>query len=140
MKRERQLDRREFTAEAALAALAGVVITVSGCGGGYWSPSSPSMPSPSAPSPSGGFLRQVGHHLGQPRARRHGHRGPAGRGERGPIDIRGSADHTHRVTLTIDALKAIQAGQPVVTDSTSTSGHDHTVTFNSDSPETPSHY
>ena len=44
---DRLLDRREFTAEAALAALAGVVITISGCGGGgYSSPSSPDMPAP----------------------------------------------------------------------------------------------
>ena len=57
------------------------------------------------------------------------------------LDIRGSADHTHTVTLPIDALKAIQGGQPVATDSTSTSSsHVHTVTFNSDSPDSPSHY
>jgi len=40
---ERSLDRRTFTLEFALAALSGVVITISGCGGGsYGSPSGPS--------------------------------------------------------------------------------------------------
>ena len=56
------------------------------------------------------------------------------------LDIRGSADHTHMVTLTAGAIQAIQAGRPAVTDSTSSTGHVHSVTFNGDSPETPSHY
>jgi hypothetical protein len=56
------------------------------------------------------------------------------------LDIRGSADHTHQVTLSADAIRAIQAGRPVVTDSTSAEGHLHAVTFNGESPEPPDRY
>jgi hypothetical protein len=56
------------------------------------------------------------------------------------LDIRGQADHTHQVSLSADALRAIQAGQPASTRSTSTTGHLHTVTFNSDVPGTPTDY
>jgi hypothetical protein len=137
MKHERLLDRREFTAEAALAALAGVVITISGCGGGsYSSPSSPSTPVPaggSSSDESGTILNNHGHV-----AMVTGAQLVAGNAVQ--LDIRGTADHTHTVTLPADALMAIKAGQPAATDSTSTSAHVHTVTFNSDSPDTPSRY
>jgi len=123
------------------AALAGVVLTVSGCGGGYSSPSSPSMPSSSAPSPSGGSASDESGTI----SNNHGHVAMVTgaqlvAGNAVQLDIRGSADHTHTVTLPIEALKAIQGGQPVATDSTSVSSHVHTVTFNSDSPDSPSHY
>ena len=137
MERERLLDRREFTAEAAIAALAGVVITISGCGGGgYSSPSTPSVPSTSGGSSSdesGAISDNHGHVAVVTGAQLVG-------GNAVQLDIRGSADHTHTVTLPSDAVKAIKAGQPVATDSTSTTGHTHTVTFNSDAPETPSRY
>jgi hypothetical protein len=140
MERQRLLDRREFTAEAALLALAGVAITISGCGGGYSSPSSPSAPAPAGPAPSGGSSDESG-----AISNNHGHVAVVTgaqivAGNAVQLDIRGTADHTHTVTLPTDALKAIQAGQPVAVDTTSTSGHDHTVTFNSDSPDTPSRY
>ena len=142
MEHERLLDRREFTAEAALAAVAGVVITISGCGGGggggggYSSPSSPSTPAPTG----GGSSDESG-----TISNNHGHVAMVTgaqlvAGNAVQLDIRGSADHTHTVTLPSDALTAIKGGQPVATDSTSTSGHVHTVTFNSDSPDAPSHY
>jgi len=137
MKHERLLDRREFTAEAALAALAGVMITVSGCGGGgggggYSSPSSPSTPS--AGTDKSGTISSNHGHL----AVVTGAQLIAGNAVQ--LDIRGSADHTHTVTLTAAAIQAIQAGRPAVTDSTSSTGHVHSVTFNSESPEAPSNY
>jgi hypothetical protein len=135
---QRLLDRREFTAEAALAALAGVAITVSGCGGGGGgaSPSSPSAPPP-APA---GSSDESGTISGN-----HGHSAVVTgaqlvAGSAVQLDIRGSADHTHLVTLSAAAIQAIQAGQPAVTDSTGTDGHLHTVTFNGDSPEAPERY
>jgi hypothetical protein len=139
MKQERLLDRREFTAEAALAALAGVVITISGCGGGgYSSPSSPSAPS--AGTGAGNSSDKSG-----TISSNHGHLAVVTGaqlvvGSAVQLDIRGSADHTHMVTLTVAAIQAIQAGRPAVTDSTSSTGHTHSVTFNSESPETPSQY
>ena len=139
MKQERLLDRREFTAEAALAALAGVVITVSGCGGGGGGYSSPS--SPSTPSPAGGNSSDKSGTISS----NHGHLAVVTGaqlivGGAVQLDIRGSADHTHVVTLAADAIQAIQAGRPAVTDSTSSTGHVHSVTFNSESPEAPSRY
>jgi len=139
MEHERLLDRREFTAEAALAALAGVVITISGCGGGgYSSPSSPSTPSAGT---GGGSSSDKSGTISS----NHGHLAVVTgveltAGNAVQLDIRGSADHTHQVTLAADAIQAIQAGRPAITDSTSTTGHLHTVTFNSDSPEPPTRY
>ena len=46
------------------------------------------------------------------------------------LDIRGTADHTHSITLTHDDLKNVSGGATVSTDSTTTNGHEHTVTFN----------
>ena len=139
MKQKRLLDRREFTAEAALAALAGVVITVSGCGGGGGGYSSPS--SPSTPSAAGGNSSDESGTISS----NHGHLAVVTGaqlivGGAVQLDIRGSADHTHVVTLAADAIQAIQAGRPAVTDSTSSTGHVHSVTFNSESPEAPSRY
>lgn len=139
MKQTRLIDRREFTAEAVLAALTGVVITISGCGGGgagYSSPSSPTAP----PTPTAG----TSDHLGSI-SDNHGHSAvvtgvQVTAGNAVQLDIRGNADHTHTVALSAQALAAIKAGTPVVTDSTSTTGHLHSVTFNGDASGDPSRY
>ena len=141
MKHERLLDRREFTAETALAALAGVVITVSGCGGGGGGGGYSSPSSPSTPSAAGGNSSDKSGTISD----NHGHLAVVTgaqliAGNVVQLDIRGSADHTHMVTLTADAIQTIQGGRPAVTDSTSSTGHVHSVTFNSESPEAPSRY
>ena len=131
MKNTRFLDRREFTAEAVLAALSGVVILVSeaACGGsGSASPMSPA-PLP----PTGGTSDMVGQI-----SNNHSHSAVVTAaqllaGNLVQLDIRGQADHTHFVTLSHDALQTIGSGGLVSTDSTTTNGHDHTVTFNPDS-------
>ena len=132
MKEEKTLDRREFTVAAALAALSGVAITISACGGGGSSPSAPSTPAPT-PAPSGG---------GTPADKtgvigsNHGHTGAVITGAQltAPsaisLDIRGQSDHPHTVTLTAADVTAIAASQRVSTESTSDAGHSHTVTFN----------
>jgi len=51
------LSRREFTLQSALALLAGVVITVDGCGGSTTSPSPRPPPPPPPPPPGGGGNR-----------------------------------------------------------------------------------
>lgn len=56
------------------------------------------------------------------------------------LDIRGSADHTHTVAVTAEAVQAIEAGQAVRKESTNTNAHVHSVTFNSDSGQAPSDY
>ena len=134
MKQVRFLDRREFTTEALMLALSGVAITVSGCAAGS---------SPSSPNPTGGG-GTAGDKTGLVSAN-HGHRASVTSamlvtGNMVQLDIRGSADHTHEVTLTTDAIQAIKGGRPVVTSSTNTSAHAHSVTFNSESPDPPSTY
>jgi hypothetical protein len=128
MQNTRFLDRREFTAEAVLAMLSGVVILVSesACGGsGSSSPMSPA-PLPSA----GGTSDKVGQISDN-----HGHSAVVTAAQilaanQVQLDIRGTADHTHSVTLTHDDLVNVGAGATISTDSTTTNGHDHTVTFN----------
>jgi hypothetical protein len=128
MQNTRFLDRREFTAEAVLAMLSGVAILVSesACGGsGSSSPTSP------APQPSGGT---GGDKVGQI-SNNHNHSAVVTAaqllaGNQVALDIRGTADHTHTVTLTHDELGNIGTGATVATTSTTTNAHDHTVTFN----------
>jgi len=139
MKQARLIDRREFTAEAVLATLTGVVIILTGCGGGggYSSPSAPSASSPSTAAAPGDHQGSI--------SSNHGHLAVVisvqlVAGNAVQLDIRGSADHTHTVTLSNEAMGAIKAGTPVITDSTSTTDHFHTVTFNADSLEAPSRY
>lgn len=137
MKHTGLIDRREFTAQAVLATLTGVVITLSGCGsGGYSSPSSPSGASP-ATAAAGDQVGAVSDN--------HGHLAVVTSvqlvaGNAVQLDIRGSADHTHTVTLSIAAIQAIRAGTAVITDSTSATDHLHTVTFNANSPDAPARY
>lgn len=128
MKNTRFLDRREFTAEAVLAALSGVVILVSesACGGS--GSSSPMSPAPLPPA--GGTEDKVGQISND-----HGHSAVVTAaqllaGNQVQLDIRGQADHTHLVTLTSDDVRKIVAGATVATVSTTTNSHDHTVTFN----------
>jgi hypothetical protein len=135
MKRTLIVDRREFTRETLLVALSGVVITVSGCGGGDGG-------SPTSPSPTGGAgVGTVGAN--------HGHSAVISdaqitAGNTVQLDIQGAADHPHAVTLTADAVQAIRAGRPVGAISTSNTSptspsHSHTVTFNGDAGD-PTYY
>jgi hypothetical protein len=129
------MDRRRFTLASAMAILSGVVVTItdSACGGSSYSPSSPSpSPSPSPtpnpnPSPSGDKVGVISNN--------HGHSAvitAARLGEAGDLslDIQGSASHTHRVDLSAADLAAVAANQRVSKESTTDSGHSHTVTFN----------
>jgi hypothetical protein len=130
MKDEKTVDRREFTLAAALAALSGVVITISAsaCGGG----SSPSSPSTPTPSPGGGgAATDKSGVIGS----NHGHNAvvTAARltaGAAFSLDIQGSASHPHTVELTAADLTAIAAGQRVSKESSSDNGHSHSVAFN----------
>ncbi len=140
MEDKRFLDRREFTAEAVLAALSGVVILVSetACGGGSGS-MSPTSPAPNPPT-GGTSSDKVGQI-----SNNHGHSAVVTAaqllaGNQVQLDIRGQANHSHFVTLTHDTLQAISAGVTVSTDSTTTNGHDHTVTFNPASGDPGSGY
>jgi hypothetical protein len=128
MQNTRFLDRREFTTDAVLALLSGVAILVSesACGGsGYSSPMSP------APQPGTGDTSDK---VGQI-SNNHGHSAMVTAAQllaasQVQLDIRGTADHTHTVTLSHDDLLNVSGGMILSTQSTTTSGHEHMVTFN----------
>jgi len=120
----RVFSRREFTLASALAMLAGVVITISGC----------SSSSPSAPTQGGGGGTNSGDVNGVVSAN-HGHIATVTAAQITAagalsLNIMGNATHAHTVTLTASQVQQIGAKQQVAVTSTTDSGHDHTVTFN----------
>ncbi len=123
------IDRRDFTVASALAILTGVVITVSGCGGGS---SSGSATGPTDnPTPNPGVS---GNKVGSVTAN-HGHTAVVTGAQLTAagsllLDIQGSADHPHSVDLSSSDLASIAANRRVSRESSSDGGHSHTVTFN----------
>jgi hypothetical protein len=117
------VDRREFTLAAALAALSGVTITISGCGGG--GSSAPTNPTPPLnPGDKAGSI-----------SANHGHTAVIDAARLASpsevtLDIRGQGDHPHTLTLTASEVTAIAANQRVSKESSSDVAHSHTVTFN----------
>ncbi|HET9359014.1 MAG TPA: hypothetical protein VFO58_04655 [Vicinamibacterales bacterium] len=111
------LTRREFTVETALAMLAGVTITITGCSD---DPSS---------GPSGGETGTVSSSAG------HSHGGAfisdaqLAAGAAIVLTLTGSG-HTHTASLTQAEVVQIAGGTRVVTTSTTDELHNHTVTFN----------
>ncbi len=125
MEETKTLDRRQFTLAAALAALSGVAITISACGGGGGSSSSPA-----APTGTGGTGDKVGQI-----SNNHGHSAvitgaQLTAGGALNLDIQGTATHTHGVSLTGAEIASIAAGQRMAKESTTQESHSHTVTFN----------
>jgi hypothetical protein len=114
-----QLDRREFTLQAALLALAGVTITISGCGG-----DDPSNPDPPTSGDKVGTI-----------SANHGHGAfiSAARLAQGgniDLDISGTAGHPHSVQLSAAEVTQIAGGTTVSKNSSTNDGHNHLVTFN----------
>jgi hypothetical protein len=129
MNEHRTLDRREFTVAAALAALSGVAITITACGGGSGSPTAPSTPPPSSGGGTGTADKTGAI------SSNHGHRAViSGATLTSPsaisLDIRGDADHPHTVVLTAAEVTSIAANQRLSRESSTDSSHSHTVTFN----------
>ena len=126
---KKTLDRRQFTLAAALAALSGVAITISACGGG--SGSSPSSPTGSTGGTgSSGSTDKVGQI-----SNNHGHSAvitgaQLTAGGALELNIQGAATHPHTVSLTGAEIASIAANQRVAKDSSTNNGHSHTVTFN----------
>lgn len=129
MEDKKTLDRRQFTLAAALAALSGVAITISACGGSsYGSPSSPSG------STGGTGSGPVADKVGQI-SNNHGHSAvitgaQLTAGGALDLNIQGAATHPHTVSLTAGEISSIAANQQVAKESTTNSGHSHMVTFN----------
>jgi len=124
LENNRLLSRREFTLESALAMLAGVAITISGCGDDTTSPTQ---------NPGGGGTTS-GDVPGVVSAN-HGHTATVKAADITAanvlsLDIMGQATHPHTVSLTASQVQSIGARQRVSVISTTNDGHDHTVTFN----------
>ena len=120
------LERREFTLAFVMAALSGVTITISGCGGEDGSPTSPDNPRPEL-GPGDRAASSI--------AVNHGHIAVITAAELTSaasvrIDIRGQADHPHTVDLSAAEVTQIAANQRVARDSTINMAHSHFVTFN----------
>ena len=114
------LSRREFTVESVLAILAGVTITIAGCGG---SSDSPSGPTPTSGDVNGSISANHGH-VATVTAAQVTSAGAVA------LDIRGQADHPHTVQLSADEITRIGARTQVAKTSTTDAGHSHIVTFN----------
>jgi hypothetical protein len=125
MKDRDGLDRREFTVAAVLAALSGVSITISGCGGGGSSPTNPNPVPPTGPGDKAASSISGNHgHTAVIAAAQLTSANTVG------LDIRGQADHPHSVELTAAQVQQIAANQRVSKESTVDQAHSHTVTFN----------
>jgi hypothetical protein len=115
------LTRREFTLEAALAILAGCVITVAeGCG-------SKSTPNTPTPPPADVQANIAGNHTQPHTGVITGAQITAGSGF--ALDIRGQATHPHTVDITAGDLTNLKNRQAVSKTSSTDNGHSHGVTF-----------
>ena len=129
----KDFSRREFTVAAALAALTGVVITIteSACGGSSYSPSTPTptpaptpTPTPAATADKVGVISSNHGHVAIITAAQLTAGGAL------QLDIQGTATHTHTVVLSAAEVTSIAGGTKVSKESSTDASHSHTVTFN----------
>ncbi len=111
------VNRREFTLQSAMALLAGVVITIDGCGG-----KSPAAPAPVVNDVNGAISANHGHTAVVEAAK-------ITAGNAISLDIRGTASHPHTVELSQAEMTMLRNRQVVSKDSTNNNNHMHTVTF-----------
>lgn len=116
--------RREFTLEAALALLAGCVITVSdiACGDDNSSNTNPANPSPTPADINGSVSANHGHVAVVTAAQITATNAVS-------LNIQGTATHNHTVSLSQADLQTLNNRQAVSRDSSNDNGHMHTVTF-----------
>ena len=114
---ESPIGRREFTLQSAMALLAGVVITMEGCGS-----KSPSTPTPVVNDVTGAITGNHGHTATITAAQITAANTIA-------LDIRGTAPHPHMVEITQAELRNLQNKQAVTKSSTTDNNHQHSVTF-----------
>ncbi len=113
--------RRDFTVESALALLAGVTITISGCGDDDDNGST--APTPPVADVSASISGNHGHTATLSGAQ-------ISSGGALTLNIQGTASHPHTVPVTPAQLQTIAARQQVAITSSSDNGHTHVVTFN----------
>ena len=123
MSDENLLTRREFTVESALAMLAGVTITISGCGDDDNPGSNPTPPP--ATDKNATVSTDAGHtHAAVVTAAQ------LTAGNAITVTLTGAATHTHTVALSQAELTQISANTRVQKTSSTDNAHSHTVTFN----------
>ena len=111
------MDRREFTGRALLAMLAGVTVTITGCGS-----ESPSEPAP-AIDRTGNIQNNHGHVATITSAQQKA-------GGVVLLNIQGTSSHDHVLELTAAEVMTIRFGQQVVKGCATNRNHMHTITFN----------
>ncbi len=116
------LTRREFTLEAALAILAGCVITISdtGCGSSTTTPTPTPLPIPS--DVTGTVSANHGHVAVITGAQ-------ITTGSAISLNIQGGATHNHTLSISQADLTSLKNRQTVASLSSTDNGHMHTVTF-----------
>ena len=115
------LTRREFTVESALAMLAGVTITITGCG----DDDNPTTNPTPATDKTGTVSTDVGHsHTAVITAAQ------LTAGNAITLTLTGQTTHIHTVALSQAELTQISGGTRVQKTSTTDNAHMHTVTFN----------
>lgn len=134
MEQSKTLDRRQFTLAAALAALSGVAITISACGGGGTGSAGSSPYGPTDPSGGATGSGSTADKVGQI-SNNHGHSAiitgaQLTAGGDLSLNIQGAATHPHTVALSAAEIASIAANQRVSKVSSTTQDHSHTVTFN----------
>jgi hypothetical protein len=117
MSTEHLLTRREFTLESVLAILSAATITITGCSGSDLGPSPP-------PGDREGVVSNNHNHRAIVTAAQLNSDGTV------TVDMRWRATHNHELTITAPELAAIAENGHVVKVSSTTEGHNHTVTFN----------
>jgi hypothetical protein len=123
MSEDNLLTRREFTVESALAMLAGVAITLTGCGDDN---GAPSAPSPSANDKTGTVSTDAGHtHTGAVVTS-----AQLTAGNAITLTLSTVQGHSHTVALSQADLTQISGGTRVQKTTSNDNAHTHTVTFN----------
>jgi len=122
LKKSTTVTRREFTLEAALALLAGCVITISDVACGGSKNTNPANPSPT-PTDINGTV-----------SANHGHTATVRAADITAtnaivLNIQGTATHNHTLSLSQAELVTLKNRQAVSKDSSNDNSHMHTVTF-----------
>ena len=123
-----RIGRREFSRQAVVAILSAATITIVDCGGGGSSPAPGPTPPPGGGGGGGGDV--AGAISGN-----HGHTAVVTAAQitaanSVTLDIRGTADHPHSLSLSAAEVGMVGNRQTVAKTSSSDDGHSHTVTFN----------
>ncbi|HET7292181.1 MAG TPA: hypothetical protein VFM88_07145 [Vicinamibacteria bacterium] len=127
------LGRREISAMAPLVLLGGAAVTIGACGGGG-GPSAPSTPAPTPtsgtcpPTPASGDV--AGQVSIDPLHSAIITSAQLAAGGALTLDIRGCSTHSHTVALSAAEVQSIRQGGRIQVISTTTLGHEHSVTFN----------